>query len=364
MFLQAAIENLLKLQVSKFDIEQDKLKTIFKEVRIKDSTCFQLSENLAESYPGSGGSGSPAAVRVQFEYDLLKGTIIALSISAFNHQDQTDSKETLSDLEQGVLILRDLGYVNNDFLKACIGKGAYFLVRLQHNINVFTLENNQYQPINWEAMYSQMKSGKVSQIQKEVYLYDDKSVKVRIVIILLPDRVYEQRIRKARKEAKKKGRTLSNEYKSKARFNLFITNIAEDVLDIGSLDKLYKLRWQVELVFKVWKSIYEIDKVKKVNKHRFECYLIGKLLLIILNWQIVWGMSPVIYKTKGLIISTYKTFDLLKDWTEKLQNLIHGELKTIKQLLLDLFVVAGHLAYEKKKNSRSVEEILLAIEIK
>ena len=59
--------------VIKKQIEQSKWNVqSIKRLLIKDSTGFQIDESLSESYPGSGGDGSTASVRFQFEFDYLK----------------------------------------------------------------------------------------------------------------------------------------------------------------------------------------------------------------------------------------------------------------------------------------------------
>ena len=47
-------------------------------------------------------------MRIQFEYDLLKGQINDLSVNAFNDQDTTNSTETLELTREKNLIIRDL----------------------------------------------------------------------------------------------------------------------------------------------------------------------------------------------------------------------------------------------------------------
>jgi Transposase DDE domain. len=85
----------------------------------------------------------------------------------------------------------------------------------------------------------------------------------------MPEEEYARRIRKATKKnaSKTKSKTLSKEYKSRAGLNLFITNSADSIITLDNAWKIYKLRWQIELIFKIWKSICKIDKVKRLKKN-------------------------------------------------------------------------------------------------
>ncbi len=108
----------------------------------KESICFQIDESLAASLPGSGGSGSAAAMRIQFEYDFLNGHINDLSVQAFNNQDATDSIETLELTQQADLIIPDLAYMNLGVIKRLIDKGAFLLCRLQYNVTIYEMKDN------------------------------------------------------------------------------------------------------------------------------------------------------------------------------------------------------------------------------
>ena len=166
--------------------------------------------------------------------------------------------------------------------------------------------------IDFKSIYQKLKSSQIDRIEKTVFLGKEK-IKVRLFIYLLPEEEYAKRIRKAtKKNAKKtKGKTLSKEYKSRSGLNLFITNASEPTITLDNAWKLYKLRWQIELIFKILKSLCKIDKVKKVKKERLECYIYSKLILIVSGWKIVWQVAKILYKKNQKALSFHKAFKTL-----------------------------------------------------
>ena len=66
------------------------------------------------------------------------------------------------------------------------------------------------------------------------------------------------RRRKPRKEAKKKGRTPSQAHLAMCDWTLFATNATADILPVEIILSLYRLRWQIELIFKQLKSVLRI----------------------------------------------------------------------------------------------------------
>jgi hypothetical protein len=283
----------------------------FKRVLLKDSVCFDVDpspgpawspgrEGLAAAYPGSGGSASTAAMRIQYEYDLLSGQINDLSLHAFNDQDHKDSLATVELTCEGDLIIRDLGYLNLAVLQKLIEQRAFFLGRLSPKLNVYEFKNGDFKKMDFIKTHRYMKRLKLVTLEKEVYLGNEKALKVRLVIYLLPDQEVEKRLRKAARNNKKKARKpLSKEYKARAALNLFITNTTPEQIATDSIWPFYRLRWQIELIFKVWKSICKIHEVKKVKQHRLECYVYAKLIFIVLGWQILWRIAKVLYHCEG-----------------------------------------------------------------
>ncbi len=139
-----------------------------------------------------------------------------------------------------------------------------------------------------------MRKSKTATKQFTVHLGKEKRVECRLIIECLPAKVIAEKLRRAKRASQREGRTLGKDTLSRIGLNLFVTNMSDEDLPIKNVWPLYRLRWQIELVFKVFKSVAQIDKIKKVNRYRFECYLYGKLLWALLGWEVYWKLTHCI----------------------------------------------------------------------
>jgi hypothetical protein len=362
-FLQHALERLLNQQLDVAPLLATA--TAFERILIKDSICFQIDESLAASYPGSGGSGSAAAVRIQFEYDLLNGHINDLSVQAFNDQDAIDSMETLELTQQGDLIIRDLAYMNLGVIKRLIDKGAFLLCRLQYNVNVYEMKDHSYEVLDFVKLRNFMQQNNLAVIEKEVYLGSAQRLKLRLIIHLLPDDVLAQRLRKAQRNNNKKGRSqLSKKYKARAALNMFITNATEHQIPLTTVGSFYRLRWQIELMFKIWKSLCHIDKVKQVKKERLECYIYAKLIGIVLSWQIIWTVAKFTLAKDNKALSYYKAFKtMLRVKFTELRAILFCGMGSMNQFMIEFYNLSKirHLLEKKQQKPTSIQLLITCL---
>ena len=330
----------------------------FDEVRIKDSTCFQLPMEMAAKYPGSGGASSNACIRIQFEYDVKTGKILDLSLHPFIKQDLTNAVETLNDIAPNVLVIRDLGYTCVKAIRGIKKNCAYFISRLINGADVYKLKGDNYLKVNFNALNSYLKRHSLNSLEMDVYVTEQKEP-VRMIVERLPEDVIRQRIEKAEKQAGKKGRKLSQEYRAKAHMNIFITNVPQGVLDVAQVHKAYTIRWQVELIFKIWKSIGDIHQLKKMKISRFECCLFAKLLWIVVNWGIVWRFNAQIHSTGGKLLSFYKAFKSLKaNITVFLLALTAGTTSMCRFIECQLASAKKFQLLDKKKDRNTMYELI------
>ncbi|WP_353812964.1 transposase [Bacillus cereus group sp. FL70] len=72
-------------------------------------------------------------------------------------------------------------------------------------------------------------------------------------------RLTEQQLRERRKKQeeseKKKGKSYSEKSKILSGLNIYVTNIPWEWVPMKQVHELNSLRWQIEIVFKTWRSL-------------------------------------------------------------------------------------------------------------
>jgi hypothetical protein len=356
-FLKEVLKDALERQLS--TIFETRFLPEFKRIRIKDGTRFNLSTNLYKYYQGSGGSTgtSNSALCIQFEYDGLSGKILTLEITDATRNDQTDAKETVSKVDMGDLIIRDLGYYSLPTLSKFNAAKAFFISRLGAKTKIYVPD--QEDEMSFKELYNNMVRKEKTCVEMRVYAGRKERMPVRLIVSIVPEGIYQNRIRKVEKSNKENGYNTSEDYRARCRFNLFITNIKPDVLSADDVLVLYKLRWQIELMFKNWKSILKIDQIQKMKYERFTCILVAKLTLIVVNLQIIWNLKKFYFEKKKKILSMFKCFKtLLKEF-----KIIYGILKKkrdeSKKYLQEIVKIFSENHWkEKRKNRMNYEDIL------
>ena len=202
-FLKSILESLLKTQITDVPI-MTKFKT-FKRIIIKDSTCFQIDKSLSKDYPGSGGASSKASIRIQFEYDVLNGEIVDLTLNGFTEQDAKDSRKTIELVKNQDLVIRDLAYMHFDILEKIDKElDAFFLCRLTQGVKVYEKVDEKYVKIDFSDILTFMRKNKIDMLEKEIFLSFEAKLCMRLIIYLLPDSVVSERMRSKNAENNKK----------------------------------------------------------------------------------------------------------------------------------------------------------------
>lgn len=118
-------------------------------------------------------------------------------------------------------------------------------------------------------------------MELSVYLGKEK-FPVRLIAYRLPEAIVNERCRKAKQAARKKGRHPTKEYLCWLRFSFYITNVPNHLWATEVIGTIYRLRWQIELIFKGWKSLLKIDCLSGTSPYRIQCLVYGRLCVVCL----------------------------------------------------------------------------------
>jgi IS4 transposase len=110
-------------------------------------------------------------------------------------------------------------------------------------------------------------------IELAVFVGQAERLPCRLIGYRLPPAVVNERRRKARAKAIKKGRALTQETLAWLEFAFFITTVPATLWPAAVIGTIYRLRWQVELTFKRWKSLLALHVLKGTRPERIRCLL-------------------------------------------------------------------------------------------
>ncbi len=89
------------------------------------------------------------------------------------------------------------------------------------------------------------------------------------------------------KEAQKKKRQPRKTTLRYARYVILFTTFPTDEYSKKEILERYRLRWQVELVFKRFKSLAQLGHLPKIDEESSQAWLYGKLIVALLIEKIV-----------------------------------------------------------------------------
>lgn len=259
----------------------------FSDVLLIDSTTISLPSELAELFPGCGGSygGGKAAVKLQVQLSLRTGNLDAVRVEPGRDCDMKTPLQQRP-LPAGALRIADLGYFNTRVFKDFENQDAYWLSRLLYGTNLYDVDGTRFELID------RLRS-RGSLVDEPILLGADHQVPCRLIAWRVPPEVAAERRRKLKETHRDKGRTPSSGRLAWCDWMILVTNVPDDLLTVKEASVLYRARWQVELLFKRWKSQGFVDELEGTTVVRKMVRLWARLLAVVVqNWLVVahaWG---------------------------------------------------------------------------
>jgi len=303
--LLKCLQFVLKQKVRSIGTIDSKLLRPFRRVLLIDSSSWGVSEKLCGVLPGSGGSASAANCKLQTVYDYKRSELTFMEITEGTCPDNRYTNNIPDMLNKGDLLLMDQGYFKLTTFAGIIEKKAFFLTRFLLGTGLTEALTNA--PLDLSEHLSKLQ-GNACEI--DVLMGSKKSPRVpcRLIVLRVGEQRANERRRRLKKEAKKRGRTLSKHYLRMCDWTLLITNVPKRWLPIEMVRALYTVRWQIELLFKQFKSILRVHQSDTGKENRLRCELYGKLIGAVLIHRIHASETNRLWNTKCREVSMDKFY--------------------------------------------------------
>lgn len=264
--------------------------TRFAGVYVQDSTTVTLPADLAEIWPGCGGGHTPgdgaAALKIQVQWEVQTGQLARVELQAGREADRA-SNPWLANLPAGALALADLGYFSLERMAAQAAAGSFWLTRVSAGTLLVDADGQAWSFSAWLAAQP------AGPVDSPIRLGVAQQLPCRLLATRVSPAMAAERRRELRAEARRRGQAVSAERLKLADWTVFVTNVPVAWLSLEQAWVLARVRWQIELLFKLWKSQGQVDEWRSRKPWRILCEVYAKLLgqlvqhwiLLVSCWQ-------------------------------------------------------------------------------
>ena len=263
-----------------------KILSPFNGVYIVDSTIIQLPEALLEVWRGSGGGRKGqqnAGVKLSLRWNWQTGELAGPELQAARSHDQS-AQVAAPNLPANSLQIADLGYFSLKRFQQLAQQGAYWLSQYKTGTLVFAPCGTA---LNLPRL---LESYTVDRLTRTVRLGQRQQVSCHLMAQRLPDDVAARRREQLRKDAQREGYRLTHARWVLAGWLVLVSNVPHSLLTFDQCFLVYRVRWQIELLFKLWKSEGLLDEWRTTNPWRILCEFYAKLVaLLIQHWLLITG---------------------------------------------------------------------------
>jgi len=246
----------------------------FTAVWVCDSTVIRLPDALAALWHGTTGS----SLKIQVALDLKYGGLEQVSFHHGRCHDQKCLADPL-ELPAGGLFLADLGYFHLARFAQLSQHNRYWLTRYKGGTQLLDAAGQVIDLVERLAG--------IDQLDLPVRVGKQEQLPCRLLACRVSDAVYAQRLDQLRDWERRHQTQASTTRHTLCRWVIYLSNLPPARLTVDQVSVVYSLRWQIELVFKLWKTHLQLDQWRTQNVWRSLCELYAKLLAILFEHGIM-----------------------------------------------------------------------------
>jgi hypothetical protein len=299
------LEEMVAMVVSGEQEDKMPILSSFNGVYLQDGTVLTLPDELQKEWRGSGHAGGEAGMRVQLRINWSNGLVTGPWLQdsrAYENSGQACVEETA--LPTGALYVTDNGYLIFKRMRTLDAQGIFWLTPAAANLVItdqFGIRRD---------LPSFVASRPIGVIDEWVWVGADKQLSCRL-LAFPPDlnaqprkKQYDQkaRVKGSRHDVQvgrhkaaqgKKGRKRTEESSQRQRLKgsqVLLSNAPASRLSAAQARTLLRVRWQIELIWKLWKQYGKVDCWRSEKGMRILCEVYAKLMAMIMqHWFTIVG---------------------------------------------------------------------------
>ena len=269
MLLHEVLQSSIRRQVDVSRLPVPRLQQ-FSRMILYDSTAITLPPILKHTFRAGRQTGV-GHMKVQVGYDYLNAQLQCVSVHEGIEPDQHDGG-LLAQAVPDALLIFDLGYFDQHDLKCITEQGAYFVTRYQSQTGLYDLQTGVA-----IVLLQQLQQTTGDWFEATYRLGREAQSKTRIVARRVSVATAAEHRRQVKRRAQADGYTPSQRSLALCDWEIIITNLPDDWTAQQVLD-LYRVRWQIELIFKAWKSDLDLTHFGYWRRERVLCQLYATLI--------------------------------------------------------------------------------------
>ena len=229
--------------------------------RVVDSSTVKVSDRVKTELPGTGDY---AAIKVHKTYSVGCNAPVGYHFSAAREHDSRHL--TIDESWRGYGLLADLGYASFDRLRACLTHDVKFVIRLKEN---------------WKAKVTAVARGEIARM---FFVGSDLDVLLEDETLPLNGNPIDATVRVGSGKDALELRLVG--VPTPKGYCFFLTNLPPTIsaIEVGDI---YRIRWEVELSFKLDKGSYRLDEGKGKRTCSIRALLHASLIASVLTGLLV-----------------------------------------------------------------------------
>jgi hypothetical protein len=292
----------------------------FRDILLHDGSSFALKDGLKKQWPGRFTKVSPAAVELHVTMSAFDDNPIQITLAP-----DKEAKRALGPVAEDLkdcLLLEDRGYEHRQFFLEMQSAGGFFIVRgnkairpivrKPHDLRGRRLQHLEGKPLSWEA---------------------------------LPSRSADVAIEWGSGTETYRGRLVALYKRSRRNEKTFVylhTNLERTEFSAQEVGSLYRLRWQIELLFKECKSHANMHRFDTAKSEIAEGLIWASLLVVVLKRAITHAAQLAV----GVELSTQRAASCAK---HVLDDILRCLLSDVAQLASAVGRACGFLGENSRR---------------